>query len=71
MPNEMTSASESNCDAELAGAARHPRDAAVEHVEHDRDADERRGLVVLATHRVDHAGVAAEHVAQREEARQE
>ena len=57
--------------AELAGRAGHPRDAAVEHVEHDREADERRRGLELAAHRVDDAGVAAEHVAQREQAGQQ
>ena len=57
--------------AELAGSPRHPRDAPVEHVEHDSDADERRGHLELTAHRVDDARVAAEHVAHREEAGQD
>ena len=58
-------------DAEFAGGARQPRDAAVEHVEHDRKADERRGRFELAAHRVDDARVAAEHVAHRDQAGQQ
>ena len=49
-------------DAELAGGSRHPRDAAVQHVDDDGETDERRGLLEFAAHRVDDAGVAAEHV---------
>ena len=71
MPNEMTSASESNSTPNSLVAAGQPRDASVEHVEHDREADERRRGLVLAAHRVDDAGVAAEHVAEREQARQQ
>ena len=71
MPNEMMSAMRVELDAELAGGAGQPRDAAVEHVEHDREADERRRGLVLAAHRVDDAGVAAEHVAHREQAGQQ
>ena len=58
-------------DAEVARRAGQPRDAAVEHVEHDGEADERRGRLELAAHRVDDARVAAEHVAQREQAGQQ
>ena len=46
-----------------------PRDSPVEHVEHDREADERRRRRELAAHGVDDAGVAAEHVRHREHAR--
>ena len=58
-------------DAELARRAGHPRNAAVEHVEHDGEADERRGRLVLAAHRVDDARVPAEHVAHRQQAGQQ
>ena len=71
MPNEMTSASESNSTPNSLVGAGQPRDAAVEHVEHDREADERRGGLELAAHRVDDARVAAEHVAHREQAGQQ
>ncbi len=71
MPNEIMSASESNSTPNSLVGAGQPRDAAVEHVEHDREADERRGRLVLAAHRVDDARVAAEHVAHREQAGQQ
>ena len=71
MPNEMTSASESNSTPNSLVGAGQPRDAAVEHVEDDGEADERRGRLELAAHRVDDAGVAAEHVAHREQAGQQ
>ena len=58
-------------EPELAGAAHHSCDAAVEHVEHDGNTDERCGLLVLPTHRVDHARIAAEQVGEREKARQD
>src|SRR6185503_15613699 len=54
--------------AEGAGRSRHPRDPAVQHVDDDRDADEGRRLFQLPSHRVDDAGVAAEHVGKRERA---
>ena len=57
--------------AELAFRAGQPRDAAVEHVEHEGEADEGRRGLELAAHRVDDAGVAAEHVAHREQAGQQ
>ena len=71
MPNEMTSASESNSTPNSLVGAGQARDAAVEHVEHDREADERRRGLELAAHRVDDARVAAEHVAHREQAGQQ
>ena len=58
-------------DAESARGAGEAGDAAVEHVEHDRKTDERCGRLVLPLHRVDNAGVAAEHVAQGEQAGQQ
>ena len=58
-------------DAERARRVGQPRDAPVEHVEDERDADERRGGREVAAHRVHDAGVAAEHVADGEEARQQ
>ena len=57
--------------AELARRAGHARDAAVEHVEHHRDADERRGGLQLAAHRVDDARPATEQIGEREQARQQ
>src|SRR5690606_31893345 len=48
-----------------------PRDAAIEHVEDDGDADERRGGGVFAACREDDARVAAEQVGEREKARQQ
>ena len=56
---------------ELTRGAGHPRDPAVERIQHHRDADERRRHGVFAAHRVDHAGVSAEHVAERHQARQQ
>ena len=57
--------------AEIARRAGHARDAAVEHVEHHGDADERRRRRELAAHRVDDAGPAAEQVGEREQAGQQ
>ena len=57
--------------AEFTRGAREPRDAAVEHVEHDRDADVRRSALEVAAQRVDDARVAAEHVAHGEETGQQ
>jgi hypothetical protein len=57
--------------AEGAGGVGHPRDPPVEHVEDERDADERRGGDEIAAHREHDAGVAAEHVADREQAGQQ
>ena len=56
---------------ELAGRPGEARDAAVERVEHHRDADKRRRNRVLATHRVDDARVSTEQVAQRHQAGQQ
>ena len=58
-------------EPERARGAGHPRDAPVQHVEHDRDANEERGGVELAVHRVHDAGVAAEQVGHREGAGQQ
>ena len=58
-------------DAERARRAGHARDAAVQHVEDDGDADEHRRLLEVVAQRVDHAGVAAEQVAEREQAGQQ
>jgi hypothetical protein len=58
-------------DAELAGGSRHPRNPAVQHVDDDGETDQRRGLLQFAAHRVDDAGVAAEHVRQGEHARKQ
>ena len=71
MPNEITSASESSSMPKSLDGSGHPRDAPVEHVEHHREADERRGDMELAAHRVDDAGIAAEHVGDGEHARQQ
>src|SRR5262249_12799816 len=54
--------------AERAGAARHTGDAPVEHVEDEREADKRRRSLVVAAHRIHDADVAAEHIAEREQA---
>ena len=71
MPNEMMSASESNCRPNSLVVPGHPRDAAVERVEHHRDADKRRRNRVFAAHRVDDARIAAEQIAQRHQAGQQ
>ena len=57
--------------AEFARGPGHARDAAVEHVEHDGEADERRRCRDVAAHRVDDAGPAAEQVRKREQAGQQ
>ena len=57
--------------AERARRAGHPRDPAVEHVEHEGETDEQRRRGQLPAHRVDDARVAAEHVRHREHARQQ
>ena len=57
-------------DAELARAAGHARDTSVQHVDDDRESDQWRGLLELAAHGVDDARVAAEHIREREHARQ-
>ena len=67
----MTSASESNSTPNALVLARQPRNPAVEHVQHDREPDVRRRGRVVAPHRVHDAGVAAEHVRHREQARQQ
>ena len=58
-------------EAELARGAGHARNPAVEHVQHDGDADEGRRGRELAAHRIHDAGVAAEHVRHREHAWQQ
>ena len=71
MPNEMMSAIESNSTPNSLVVFGQARDPAVEHVEDDGEADERRRGRVLAAHGVDHARVAAEHVAHRQQAGQQ
>src|SRR5262249_46782061 len=58
-------------EAEVAGGIGHSRDAAVEHVEHDRDSDRLSGGIVVAPHRRDDGEVTAEDVADRKEAGQD
>jgi len=57
--------------AEVALGPGQPRDAAVKAVQDERDADEWRRGLEFVTHRVDDAGIAAEHIADREQAGQE
>src|SRR5262249_2221495 len=54
-----------------AGGPGQSRDSTIEHVGDDGDADEERGRFEVAAHRIDDAGVAAEHVAHREQAGQQ
>src|SRR5207247_1943627 len=58
-------------EAERALGAGQPRDSAIEHIERDRQADEERRGLKLLPHRVHDARVAAEHVSEREQARQQ
>jgi hypothetical protein len=58
-------------EAEGTGRSRQARDPSVEHVEHEREADEERGGRELTAYRMDNAGVATEQVRHREHARQQ
>ena len=71
MPNGDDVGQRVEFPAEIRCRASHAGDATVEQVEHDGHADERRRRGELAAHRVDDAGIAAEHVGEREQARQQ